>query len=78
MASVSLQEIPAEPPRRAAVAASSPRLANDECDVLTSAGFTAAVTELLIEEAPTLTGAQISQVRSRLLTFADSHGWIEG
>jgi len=74
VASVALQGVPAEAPH----GTSSPRLANDECDVLTAAAFTAAVTELLIEHAPTLTGAQIMQARARLLTFADGHGWIEG
>jgi CspA family cold shock protein len=47
------------------------------CDVLSAKTFGAAVTELLIDQVPTLTGAQISQVRQRLLVMARSHGWVE-
>jgi cold shock protein len=50
---------------------------DDECDVLTTAAFRTAVTELLLEHVPTLTGKQIGDVRQHLLGFAYSHGWIE-
>jgi cold shock CspA family protein len=48
------------------------------CDVLTPDEFTAEVTEMLIRHAPSLTGAQITQVRDRLVNQARSHGWVEG
>ncbi|MFF2010959.1 cold-shock protein [Streptomyces sp. NPDC058195] len=48
------------------------------CDVLSGAEFTRAVTDLLLESAPTLTGTQILQVRRSLLQFAKNHGWTEG
>ncbi|MEU4538947.1 cold shock domain-containing protein [Streptosporangium sp. NPDC023825] len=74
------------PPVRRPVAAVSPvataapqQLGDDDgvCDVLSAKSFSGAVTELLIEHAPTLTGAQIGQVRSRFLAFARSHGWVD-
>ncbi|MER6831027.1 cold shock domain-containing protein [Streptosporangium sp. NPDC000563] len=74
------------PPSRRPVAAvplsdavSSQQFGDDDgvCDVLSAKSFNGAVTELLIEHAPTLTGAQIGQVRNRLLTFARSHGWVD-
>ena len=48
------------------------------CDVLTPGEFTTEVTELLIRHAPSLTGAQLSQIRERLVEQARSHGWVEG
>ena len=48
------------------------------CDVLAPHQFTAEVTEVLIRHVPSLTGAEISQVRDRLLELARLHGWIEG
>ncbi|WP_329083113.1 MULTISPECIES: cold-shock protein [unclassified Streptosporangium] len=58
---------------------SSQQLGDDDgvCDVLSAKSFSGAVTELLIEHAPTLTGAQIGQVRHRFLAFARSHGWVD-
>jgi len=50
---------------------------DDEYDVLTAAEFRAEVTDLLVEKVPTLTGAQIGQIRQHLLAFARSHEWIE-
>lgn len=47
------------------------------CDVISAAQFTQKVTEILIEVAPQVTGAQINQVRQRLLAFGRRHGWIE-
>ncbi len=32
----------------------------------------------LLAEAPSMTGAQIVQVRRRLVSFARQHGWIDG
>jgi cold shock CspA family protein len=48
-----------------------------ECDVLSTTAFKSEITTLLLEQVPTLTGAQITQVRQHVLTFARSHGWIE-
>ncbi|MFI7242171.1 cold-shock protein [Streptomyces qinglanensis] len=47
------------------------------CDVLGVAEYTRAVTELLLETAPDLTGAQILDIRRRLVQFGKSHGWAE-
>jgi len=71
--------IDADPaPRGAAPAPSAPAgLDDEEYDVLTATAFRAGVTDLLIEQVPSLTGAQIQQIRKHLLTFAQSHGWID-
>ncbi|MEV6801135.1 cold shock domain-containing protein [Micromonospora rifamycinica] len=58
-------------------AAADDRGEDDECDVLTPAAFRAAITDLLVEQVPTLTGGQIGQIRQHLAQFARSHGWIE-
>ncbi|MFI8848823.1 cold shock domain-containing protein [Streptomyces sp. 891-h] len=47
------------------------------CDVLSVTEYTRAVTELLLEAAPGLTGAQILDIRRRLVQFGKSHGWAE-
>jgi cold shock CspA family protein len=53
--------------------------ADDElCDVLIETEFAQKITEVLIEVAPTLTGAQIVQVRRGIGAFARKHGWVEG
>ncbi|MEU0482497.1 cold shock domain-containing protein [Streptosporangium sp. NPDC006013] len=73
-----------DPPVRRPVAVTpssvaSQQLGDDDgvCDVLSAKSFSGAVTELLIEHAPTLTGAQIGQVRQHFLAFARSHGWVD-
>lgn len=68
---------PLTPPRPAASHAGS---VDDDalCDVLSPSAFTREVTDILLESAPTLTGAQILQVRGALLQFAKNHGWTEG
>ncbi|WP_329101182.1 cold shock domain-containing protein [Micromonospora sp. NBC_01699] len=48
------------------------------CDVLAPAEFMRAVTELLLQGAPSLTGAQIIEVRERFVEFSRSHGWVDG
>ncbi|MFE7463811.1 cold-shock protein [Streptomyces sp. NPDC057499] len=61
--------------------AAVPQAVSDDdalCDVLSAAEFTRAVTDVLLESAPTLTGTQILQVRRSLLQFAKNHGWTEG
>ncbi|MFI7135983.1 cold-shock protein [Nonomuraea sp. NPDC050153] len=48
------------------------------CDVLDAEEYLREVTEILLSEAPSLTGDQILQVRAGLLQFAKNHGWAEG
>lgn len=57
----------------------SRRVEQDErlCDVLSASVFAQKVTEVLIDAAPTVTGAQIAEVRKRLQAFARQHGWID-
>lgn len=63
----------------AAFAGSSHSAADDDgmCDVLAPRQFAAEVTELLVQQVPSLTGAQILQIRQHLTDHARSHGWIE-
>lgn len=64
------------PSRVVSVAAAS----TDEeqmCDVLSHAEFTAALTELLLNVQPGLTGPQVLRVRSDMLDFATKHGWVD-
>lgn len=62
------------------VAAAIPQAEDDEevCDVLSAKAFGSEITELLIEHVPTLTGAQIGDIRHRFAEFARSHGWVDG
>ncbi|WP_280722545.1 cold shock domain-containing protein [Kitasatospora sp. MAA4] len=55
------------------------RSADDDsmCDVLTVAEYTRDVTELLLHVAPSLTGAQILQIRNGLVQFGKDHGWTD-
>jgi cold shock protein len=57
------------------------RAADDEeilCDVLSYADFSLELTEGLLDAAPTLTAAQIVQVRRRVMELVRSHNWVEG
>ncbi|MFG1997577.1 cold-shock protein [Spirillospora sp. NPDC048911] len=47
------------------------------CDVLSPDEFVQELTELLLEEAPELTGAQIVHLRRGLLVLAQKYGWVE-
>ena len=47
------------------------------CDVLSATDFLHELTEILLTADPSLTGAQITRVRQRLLDNARSHNWIE-
>ncbi|MFC4530408.1 cold-shock protein [Sphaerisporangium dianthi] len=47
------------------------------CDVLAAEDLSSEVTELLVTKVPTLTGAQITQIRQHLLQLARSHGWVD-
>jgi cold shock CspA family protein len=46
-------------------------------DVLSTREFDSEVTELLIQRVPSLTGAQVVQIRQHLASLARSHGWID-
>lgn len=48
------------------------------CDVLTAAVFSQEITELILKSAPTVTAAQILDIRAALMQFGRRHGWIEG
>nr|WSY57466.1 cold shock domain-containing protein [Streptomyces sp. NBC_00886] len=59
----------------------TPRAADEDdslCDVLGAQEFAREVTEILLAEAPSLTGEQILQIRGGLAQFAKNHGWTEG
>jgi hypothetical protein len=47
------------------------------CDVLSQVEFGQELVELLLTAAPTLTGAQILQVRESTLEIAKKHGWVD-
>ncbi|MFC0533264.1 cold shock domain-containing protein [Phytohabitans kaempferiae] len=47
------------------------------CDVLTARQYTTEVTEVLLQHVGSLTAAQITQIRERLLAHARAHGWVE-
>jgi hypothetical protein len=47
------------------------------CDVLSPRELMQELTEALLESAPTLTAAQIVQVRQRIAKLAHAHGWLE-
>jgi CspA family cold shock protein len=76
---------PSPESRRNASALPSPTVvaippAEDEevCDVLSARDFGSAIIELLIEHVPTLTGAEIGQIRHHFTGLARSHGWVDG
>ncbi|WP_067452328.1 cold-shock protein [Actinomadura macra] len=48
------------------------------CDVLSEREFVQELTELLLVEAPELTGTQVTHLRRKLLNFAQRYGWVEG
>lgn len=50
----------------------------DLCDLLTASSFSQELTDLLLESAPTLTGAQITQLRRDFIELGRRHGWVEG
>jgi cold shock CspA family protein len=47
------------------------------CDVLPAVVFAQKITNVLIDVAPSATGAQITEVRRQLVAFAQQHGWVE-
>jgi CspA family cold shock protein len=71
----------AAPPARVGDHAPRPVAGDDDddqlCDIVPAAEFAQKITEVLIDVAPSVTGAQIAQVRQHLLTYGRRHGWIE-
>jgi len=47
------------------------------CDLLSQAEFRQKLTEMLLNNAPALTGQQILEVRQSGLEFARKHGWVD-
>jgi cold shock protein len=47
------------------------------CDVLAPRALTSEVTEMLVQQVPSLTADQIAQVRQHMVNLARSHGWVE-
>jgi cold shock CspA family protein len=50
----------------------------DTCDVVTTAELHREMTDILLSAAPSLTGAQIVDIRDRIARYADSRGWLDG
>jgi cold shock protein len=48
------------------------------CDVLSYADFSLELTDALLDGVPTLTGAQLVQVRRRVMELVQTHNWVEG
>jgi cold shock protein len=71
-------QLPPDTPAQAIDRTEDTALASDEyTDVLTAGEFKRTVTEILLERAPTITGAQIQQVRMAFENLARRHGWVE-
>ena len=51
---------------------------DEEIDVLSVDEFEREITEVLLMVQPTVTGAQILDIRRRLAALAGTHGWVEG
>jgi hypothetical protein len=50
---------------------------DDLCDVVSTADLTREVTDVLLASAPSLTGAQIVEIRNRLIGYAKARHWLE-
>lgn len=61
-------------PERPAAAESDEELV---CEILTAAEFRGELTEALLDAAPTLTAAQLVQVRKRVMELVQTHHWID-
>jgi cold shock CspA family protein len=64
-------------PTAVATPATAAWSAADECDVLSEREFGGELVELLISAVPSLTGAQITGIRSALVGMARTHRWID-
>lgn len=47
------------------------------CDVLSAREVETDVTEMLLRHVPSLTGAQIVDVRKQFVSYGRAHGWVE-
>lgn len=56
---------------------SSSEAADDMCDVVPADELSRVITDVLITAAPSLTGAQILEVRKRLIDYARARRWLE-
>jgi CspA family cold shock protein len=63
---------PSEPVRTIA-----PTVEEGMCDVLSQAEFGHEITEILLENVPSLSGGQIVQVRNSMTDFARKRGWVD-
>jgi CspA family cold shock protein len=50
---------------------------SDLCDVVSAAELSREVTDVLLAAAPSLTGAQIIEIRDRLVRYARARRWLE-
>lgn len=64
-------------PRSAEPAEASGTTEDQTCEVFSEDDFTKRVTELMLESAPQLTGAQILALRRHLLDFARKNSWVD-
>ncbi|RZQ64695.1 cold-shock protein [Amycolatopsis suaedae] len=64
------------PAAEPAVVPPAPR-ADEPGDTVSAARFRGEITETLLAAAPTLTAAQIVQLRRQLVQLAQDHGWVE-
>lgn len=67
-------------PAPSAVTAERSAAESDEelvCEILSAAEFRGELTEALLDAAPTLTAAQLVQVRKRVMELVQTHHWIE-
>ncbi len=55
-----------------------PDIDDEMCDVLSASQLRSEVTDVLIQQVPSLTGSQIAHVREHLLAIARTHGWVDG
>jgi cold shock protein len=82
---VSVSEPTPSPPSAQTPAAPAPHAPSEDqapddeqmCDVLSPAEFGQELTELLLNNAPSLTGQQLLEVRQSMLESAKKHGWVD-
>lgn len=56
---------------------SEPSDGDEMCDVLSVGELERELTETLLHTVPALSGAQILDVRKRVVALAQSHGWVD-
>lgn len=50
---------------------------DDMCDLLSAAELERELTETLLHTDPAVSGAQILDIRKRVVVLAQSHGWVD-